>query len=336
MITKKVFDKYDGKQVNIYELANAKIKVGIIDFGCAIQYIKLSLPIGERDVCLGFDNVKNYISSDMYCGATIGRVANRIAGATFKLNGKTYNIPKNDGDNCNHGGTVGFDKKFYDVKEEGDKLIFSLLSPDGDMGFDGNLNLNVEFTLEDTSLKIVYKAKSDKDTLFAPTCHTYFNLDGNGDIYDTQLKINADKFTPITPSLIPTGEIASVKGTPFDFTQFKTIGRDIDEPNAQLKNGSGYDHNFVLNSNDAGAPSAIAVSRDAQVELILKTDLPGLQLYTGNFIKGVAKSGKLTPRQAFCLEPQFFPNAVNTPTFPTPILKSNTPQTHHITYTFKF
>jgi aldose 1-epimerase len=336
MIKKELFDNYNGRQVNIYELSNDKIKVGIIDFGAAIQYIKLNLPTGERDVCLGFDNVAEYIKSGMYCGATIGRVANRIEGATFKLNGKTYNIPKNDGNNCNHGGTVGFDKKFYDVKEdvneEGDKLIFSLLSPDGDMGFAGNLNLDVQFSLTDTSLQILYAAKSDKETLFAPTCHIYFNLSGSGMIYDDLLKINADSFTPITPSLIPTGKIKSVKGTPFDFTKMKAIGCDINKQDEQLKYGNGYDHNFVLSGEDA----ATAKSADGLVELDLKTDLLGLQLYSGNFINGVGKNGVLVARQGFCLEPQFFPNAVNTPSFAKPILPANKVQKHYITYKFKF
>lgn len=329
MIEKILFDTYKDRNVWLYKLSNDKLKVGITDFGGAIQYIKVNTPDGEKDVCLGFASVAEYLASGTYCGATIGRVANRIGGAEFTLNGKNFKLSVNDGNNTLHGGANGFDKLFFDVELRGDVLVFSLDSPDNDMGFPGNLNFKTEFELIGETLQIKYIAKSDKDTLWIPTCHAYFNL-GDENIYNTSLRIYADKYTPIDGGLIPTGDICSVKGTPFDFSDFKPIGRDIKEDCEQLKLAGGYDHNFVLKDRHA----ATARSEKRGITMDVYTDMPGLQFYSGNMIKGNGSKGKLSPRDGFCLEPQFFPNSVNIKSFDSPVLKAGETKVHYIHYVF--
>lgn len=330
MITKSYFDTYNGRQSYIYELSNDKLKVGITDFGGAIQYLKVVTPSGEKDVCLGFDNISEYINSATYCGATIGRVANRIADARYCLNGKEYVLSQNDGKNCLHGGADGFDKKFFQVKTCGDLLCLTLTSPDGDMGFGGNMQFEAQFSLEGGALNIKYSAQSDADTLWSPTCHAYFNLGGT--IGEHMLKIDASKYTPAGEGLIPTGEVNAVTGTPFDFTQFKPIGRDMHAENAQLSIAGGYDHNYVLN----GGHAATVYSPVSAIKLDVFTDMPGLQFYSGNFIKGRGKNGVLNMHDGFCLEPQFFPNAINIPWFQSPILKGGEQGEHFIKYSFSW
>ena len=329
MIEKKLFDTYQDREVYIYELANDKLKVGITDFGGAIQYLKVKTPKGYTDVCLGFDNVKDYLESGIYCGATIGRVANRIAKAKFSLNGKEYLLSANDNGNSLHGGELGFDKRFFNSAIIDDKLELSLLSPDGDMGYPGNLKLKVEFKMLDSGLEIKYTAESNEDTLWNPTCHTYFNLNGSGKIYDDILNINSSKYMPVDCNLIPTNEVSTVENTPFDFTKFKLIGKDIFSDNMQLKLAGGYDHNFVLNSEHA----ATAIGKSG-IRLDVYTDMPGLQFYSGSFVKGNGKNGELFPHDGFCLEPQYFPNAVNVSKFKTPLLKAGKIKRHYIRYLF--
>ena len=332
MIEKKLFDNYNGKDVILYELSNEKLKVGITDFGGAIQYINVNTKNGEKDVCLGFDNVKDYLESGMYCGATIGRVANRIKGAKFKLEGQTYNLTVNDGKNHLHGGVAGFDKQFFSAEINGNILKLSRLSCDGEEGYPGDLNFCAEFELIDNALEIRYSAyvSGSKSTVWCPTCHVYFNLDNKQSICHNLLQINAGKFMPIDKELIPTGEVMSVDRTPFDFSDLKTIGRDINADDEQLKLAGGYDHNFILD----GQHAATAVGVESGIKLEVYTDMPGLQFYSGNMIKGNGRAGKLVPRQGFCLEPQYFPNAVNVPWFETPILKAGEVKTHYIRYEF--
>lgn len=330
MITRSLFDYYNGRKVYLYTLANDILKVGIIDFGAAIQFIKLNSPHGEIDVTLGFNCISEYINSGMYCGATIGRVSNRIKKAEFLLNGQKIKLSKNEGENHLHGGAYGFDKKFFIVQEDADKLVFMYYSKHNDQGYPGNLTFQVEFCLHGSNLKIIYVAKSDRDTIWSPTCHTYFNLNGKGNIKDTLLRINAEKYTPVDDSLTPTGELLPVKDTPFDFTFLKPIGNDIETDCVQLKIAGGYDHNFILKGNYA----ATAKGDNSGITLELYTDMPGLQFYSGNYIKGNGKNGELCPREGFCLEPQFFPNAVNISSFQKPLLKANTQKRYFIEYQF--
>jgi aldose 1-epimerase len=329
MIKKYLFDIYRDRKVYLYELSNEKLKVGFLDFGGAIQYIKVLTKSGEKNVCLGFDNVEEYINSQTYCGAIIGRVANRIEGARYTLNGQEVHVSANENGNCLHGGKEGFDKRFFDVEEIEGGMRLSLTSPDGDMGFEGNLKLVTEYTLKDNSFTMTFCAVSDKDTLWAPTSHTYFKLD-DGKIYNKYLTIYADKYTPIRAGLIPTGEVADVENTPFDFRTPKQIGRDINADNEQLKLAGGYDHNYITRSEH----SATVFCEQNGIQMDVYSDMCGLQFYSGNFIKGVGKCGKLNPRDAFCLEPQYYPNACNIESFKTPLLRANKKKKRYIRYDF--
>lgn len=325
MVNNMFFDKYNGKDVYLYFFENEYLKVGITDFGAAIQTIKLKTAKGIKDVCLGFNSVLDYLESGTYCGAIVGRVGNRIRNGKFILGGKEYSVTINDGNNHLHGGTVGFDKRFFNVAVADNTLIFSLISNDGDQGYPGELKLKVVYSLSGKSLKIKFYAKSDKDTLWNPTCHTYFNLNGEeqGDISDTELKIYADAYTPCDDEIIPTGEIKNVRGTDFDFMQSRNIGY-------MLSNHGGYDDNFILNGQHAASAKGVK----SGIKLDVYTDLPAIQFYTGNFIKGRGKSREYFRHDGFCLEPQFVPNAINIDGVDKPILKANETKKYFITYKF--
>lgn len=319
------------RKPQIFRLESEGISAEISDFGAAVTRLR----VGEgtlRDVALGFDDVNEYIASGSYCGATIGRVANRIGGARFSLGGREYKLPANDGDNCNHGGTEGFDRKFFSADCRGDIIELTYKSADGEMGFPGNLMLTVRYKISPRRLDITYTAVCDKDTLWAPTCHLYFNLDGaeKGNCLGNMLKINAQKYTPLKQGMIPSGEVAPVAGTPFDFTSFHALGERIGEKCAQLELAGGYDHNFCL----SGEHAATAYGTESGIRLDLYTDMPGMQVYTGNFLRGNSRFGALAPRSGFALEPQFFPNAVNTKNFVVPVLKAGEQKSHYISYIF--
>lgn len=322
MITKRLFDTYQGKAVHLYTLANEEMQVGVLDFGGILNFIRLKTDKGGKNILVGYDNVRSYIDSHSYCGATVGRVSNRIAGAKFTLDGREYKVSANENGNCLHGGAEGFDKRFYDAEEKDDTLVLSLTSADGDMGFPAELKFTVEFTLSGRELFIKYTGVSDGTTLFAPTCHAYFNLNDGGEAMDTFLQINAESYTPADERLIPLGTVEPVKGTPLDFTQPKRIGEDY----AKL-GGKTYDHNFCLSGNRA----ATVYSPLSDITLNVYTDMPGLQLYVGCSAVDGHGGG-----YGFCLEPQFYPNAVNVQGFETPILRANTPTEHYVKYRFGF
>lgn len=321
MISCTIFDRYEGRDAHLYTLENEFVKVGVLDFGGIINFIKLKTPKGEKNIILGYNSISGYLKSKAYCGATVGRVANRIEKGRFALSGKTYNLSRNDGENCLHGGDIGFDRKFYTVNIEGDSLILSLESPSGDMGFPANLKFEVKFTLEGRKLSVKYCGESDEDTLFSPTCHIYFSLDK--EVNDTLLKLNADGFTPADGRLIPTGEVRAVKGTGYDFTEFKSIGEGL----SQL-NGGIFDTNFVLNGNFVGE----AKSADGGISVKVNADMPGVQFYVGDCKSDNENEGG----RGFCLEPQYFPNAVNIAGFKTPLLPARKKTTYSITYEFDF
>lgn len=325
------FGSFRGRDVHLYTLTGDGLTVGVTDFGAAVQFIRLATRAGEKDVTLGYNDIEARIASGTYCGATIGRVANRIRGG-FGLGGVRYELAGNEGANCNHGGLSGFDKRFFDAEDSGSALSLTLLSPDGDGGFPGNMRLRVTYTVTGRTLSVRYDAESDADTLFSPTCHIYFNLGGEdcGSAMDTRLRINAAHYTPVGPDRIPTGELRAVDGTPFDFRTIKRIGRDIGADDDQLLLCGGYDHNYVLCSSHA----ATAECERTGATLDLYTDLPGLQLYTANGLGGVGKTREYRPRDAFCLEPQFFPNAINTPGFAPPLLKKGEKTSYYIKYVF--
>jgi len=344
-ITQKPFGKTkNGEAVSLYTLTNAHgAQVRITNYGGIVQSIYVPDRRGRLgDVVLGFDSIPRYKDSP-YFGALIGRYGNRIAKGRFTLDGKTYKLFVNNGPNSLHGGKVGFDKKVWTavpVKHPGSVgLALSYLSKDGEEGYPGNLNTTVVYTwTDDDALRIVYTAKTDKDTVFNPTNHSYFNLNGagNGTILDTRLMINADQFTPVDKTQIPIGIQRPVAGTPFDFRRPHAIGERIDQKNAQLATGSGYDHNFVVNGSGLRLAVRAYAPRSGRV-LTEYTDQPGVQLYTGNFLTGTlkGKGGKTyAHRGAFALEAQHFPDSPNHPQFPTTELKPG--ETYHQTTVYQF
>jgi aldose 1-epimerase len=337
----------DGQQMDLYTLANKNgMKVTITNFGASVVSIIVPDKDGKiADVVLGYDDVSGYESGKASIGATVGRYANRIAGGKFALDGKTYTLPLNDGPNTLHGGIKGFNKHVWTAKDvsgaAGQALQLTYLSKDGEEGFPGNLSAKVVFTLGSTNeLKIDYSATTDKDTVINLTNHSYFNLSGQGegDILGHELTIHASRFTPVDATLIPTGELRSVKGTPFDFTKATPIGARIDQDDEQLKLGKGYDHNWVVDGT-AGTLRLAAQAYDPKSGRVLEvlTTEPGIQFYTGNFLDGTihGKDGKVYNRRyAFCLETQHFPDSPNHPKFPTTELKPG--QKFHSITVFKF
>jgi aldose 1-epimerase len=334
---KELFGKTpDGGQADLYILRNKNgMEVAITNYGATIVRMRVPDRHGKiEDVVLGYDNLEGYVNDKAYFGATVGRYANRIAHGKFTLDGHVYTLPKNNGDNTLHGGTSGFNKRLWKAKDVSTPAAAALqmtyLSKDGDQGFPGNLSVDVRFTLgDDNSLKIEYAATSDKDTVVNLTNHSYFNLagQGHGDILQQQVMLHAGRFTPINADLIPTGEIASVKGTPLDFTQSTAIGARIDADYEQLKLAHGYDHNFVLDGKAGRKPVLAARAYDPSSGRVLEvwTTQPGVQLYSGNFLDGtVAGKGgvKYQRRSAFCLETQHFPDSPNQPKFPSTELKA--------------
>lgn len=334
-VTKQSFGKTaDGCEAVLYTMENSiGMKVSCTDFGAIIVNIFAPDSKGEFvDVVLGFDDVKGYEINPPFFGAFIGRHANRIGGASFTLNGTTYKLEKNDGDNNLHGGTPGYHKVMYKTSfdEDANEVTFSRTSPDMEQGYPGKLDMNISYKLTDNNeLQIRYDAVSDKDTIVNFTNHSYFNLDGEGSgtIENHVVMLNADKFTPTSADLIPTGEIISVKGTPLDFSEPKRVGDDIDADYEPIKFGQGYDHNYVLNK-DLGEFAQIGlIEGTSGRRMRIFTDLPGVQFYSGNCIGTVTggKGGKTyTKRDGMCFETQFFPDSCNKPLFPSCVLKAGT------------
>src|SRR6266404_706589 len=338
-IRKQSFGKTaGGEQIDLYSLTNKKgMEVSITNFGATVVALRVPDRAGKAaDVVLGFDTLEGYENGKAYFGATVGRYGNRIAGGQFSLDGKTYTLPKNDGNNTLHGGIVGFNKKVWKAREiaskDGESLELSYLSADGEEGFPGSLSAKVVFTLsaERNELKIDYTATTDKDTVLNLTNHSYFNLagEGNGDILDHVLTLHAKQFTPVDKTLIPTGELRDVAGTPLDFTSAIAIGKRINENYEQLVFGKGYDHNWVLGRSGGGNGLTIAAEAydpKSGRKLEVLTTEPGVQFYSGNFLDGAkGKGNKPYPqRAAFCLETQHFPDSPNHPNFPSTLLKPN-------------
>jgi aldose 1-epimerase len=347
-IEKSVFGKTaDGTVVYLYTLSNSNdMTVKITNYGGIVNSILVPDKNGKiGDVVLGFDSLSSYETKSPYFGALIGRYGNRIAKGKFTLDGNDYQLPTNDGPNSLHGGTKGFDKRVWEPKEimgpDSVGLELTYLSKDGEEGYPGNLKVRVEYSLNNNNeLRIDYHAVTDKKTIVNLTHHSYFNLkdDGKSDIYSHLLKINADYYTPIDSTLIPTGEIVPVENTPFDFRNFTPIGKRIHEDNQQLKFAGGYDHNFVLRGKNGEMKMAAEVKEDSTGRTLeVWTDQPGLQFYSGNFLNGtlIGKYGiKYVHRSAFCLESQHFPDSPNEPKFPSTVL--NPGDTYHTTTIYKF
>ena len=323
----------EGKKTDLYLLKNDKIQVYITNYGGRI--VNLLTPDSKGvmgDVVLGFKSIADYQKAKTpYHGCLIGRYGNRIAQGKFELDGTTYQLPINNNVNHLHGGPDGFHNQVWEVvSADENSIVMTYLSKDGEMGYPGNLSVEVTYTINDKNeLRIAYKATTDKATPVNLTNHAFFNLAGEakGSINDHLLMINADHFTPVDKSLIPLGEIRSVEGSPFDFRKAKTIGRDLNQQDSdtQLSRGGGYDHNFVLNKESQGSMSLAARVVDPRSgrQMDVFTEEPGIQFYGGNFMDGsdVGKYGtKFKYRASFALETQHFPDSPNQPSFPSTIL----------------
>jgi len=332
----------DGTAVPIYTLTDGQIEVRVTAYGAHLVSVKAPDRAGKlADVVLGYDTLDTYlIRPNPFIGAIVGRYGNRIAKGQFTLDGKTYQIPLNNGPNALHGGPKGFDQYVWQSKEVPGGVEFTLVSPDGDMGFPGTLTSTVRYTLKGTTLHIEYTATTDKATVVNLTNHAYFNLHGDdqGNNLDQKMEIDADRYTPVDATLIPTGELAPVAGTPLDFRKAEVIGARINVDFAQLKIAGGYDHNWVLNGKPGTLHLAAKVTDPVSGRtLTVETTEPGVQFYSGNFLDGsfTGRHGvKYTKHAGFCLETQHFPDSPNHPDFPSTELKPG--ETMHSTTTFTF
>ena len=324
--------------INTYKLANKSgISMTVTNLGCAI--ITLNVPTkdgGTKDIVLGLETAEDYLKTHPYLGVVAGRVANRIGGGKFSLGGKEYNLETNDGSHHLHGGVKGFDKKEWDVMESSDnRIVFQYESADGECGYPGNLLARVTYTLTDTNtLRIDYHASTDTETICNLTNHSYFNLEGHDakDIYGHELQITANNITAVDKTLIPTGEYTPVEGTPFDFRRAKPIGKDLEA-------AGGYDHNYLNLEGGKIAPlSASVYSPVTGIRMSLTTNSPGMQLYSGNFLSGAenTKGGAAYGKHSgFCLETQLFPDAINKPNFPSPVVTKAQPQEFFTEFKFE-
>lgn len=337
----------NGEEATIYTMTNSKgMKVSVTDFGANIVSIIVPDRNGNfADVALGYDDIRGYENNKPGFGSLIGRYANRIAGASFELNGKVYKLQKNEGENTLHGGEPGYNRVMYETEifEEEDMVSveFSRLSPDNEQGFPGNLDITVTYSLtENNELVIEYHAVSDKDTIVNLINHSYFNLAGHnsGTILNHKVWINASKFTPTDNNLVPTGEIRDVEGTPMDFRTLKRIGENINDNYEPLIQAGGYDHNYVLEINPGEVTKVAELVDEASGRVMeVFTDKPGMQFYTSNMLSPV-KYGKdgaeYGLRAGVCFETQHFPNACNIKTFPDSVLRAG--QNYNYVTIYKF
>lgn len=344
MIKKTLFGNISNeKDIYIFTLENEDITVKILNYGATVNSIIVPDKNGNKiDISLGYDTIQNYQLQDKYIGAIIGRCANRIGNGKFKLNNKDYTLCINNGLNHLHGGTKGFDKHIWDWQiYDNDKLLLTLSSPHMEEGYPGNIDVQILYTItSDNRLIIDYKAVCDEDTIFSPTSHIYFNLDGHnsGDVLNQELKLYSNMFTVNDKNSLPTGEILNVQNTPMDFRSFKKIGKDINSNYFQILYGNGFDNNWILDGKpNEFKKAAEAFSTKSGIKLTTETTFPGIQFYSGNFLDGIVKGkgkAEYLKRYGFCLEAGFYPNAVNINTFPSPILKKYE-IFHHIT-SYKF
>ena len=316
MITSRKFGTTkDGREVLAFTLQDGAFCATVLNLGGIVQSIVVPDRNGNpTDVVCGYNDVAGYENNGGYLGALIGRFGNRIDEGRFTLEGKEYSLYCNDRGNHLHGGKEGFDKKFWAHRIEGDELVLSLLSPDGEEGYPGNLNVEVRYSFSGGKFKIHYRAVSDKTTLCNLTNHAYFNMNGEGDgtVLDNELWIDCDEITPTNPTMIPVGGFRAVKGTAFDFNEFKEIGRDIRNDDPDLKQGGGYDHCHVLKGKCGEMKKyAVARSKKTGISMTCYTDMPAVQLYTGNGMNMQGKTAFYKNNAAFCLETQAIPNNVN-------------------------
>ena len=333
----------DGTTVELYTLQSEALSCNVITFGGSLQSLRVPDRTGKPvDVLLGFDALESYRTHGKSLGALVGRYANRIGGAKFTLNGKTYPLAaNNNGVNHLHGGRVGYNQRVWTVEDAGeDFLTLSLFSPDGEEGYPGNLTVHVTYTLTGEGLTVDYRAESDQDTVCNLTNHAYFNLAGHdsGPVLDQTIQLLADFYTPTDPLSIPTGEIAPVEGTPMDLREPTPIGAHIGDDFPQLLQAGGYDHNWIPNGEPGSLrPIARASSAVTGISMEVLSTLPGVQFYTGNYLDGCPAGKGGAPyanRWGFCLETQFYPDSPNHENFPSCVLRAG--ETFRHTATFRF
>lgn len=332
----------DGTAVPIYTLTSGKIEVRITAYGAKLVSIRTPDRNGKpADIVLGFDELDDYLNGkEPHLGSIVGRFGNRIALGKFSIDGKTYQVPINNGPNALHGGPVGFDKHVWRAQEVPNGVELTYVSADGEMGFPGTLTAAARYTLTGNTLRIDYSAATDKPTVVNLTNHAYFNLHGDdrGNILDQTMEIHSDRFTPVDSGLIPTGALDPVAGTALDFRKAQTIGARIEDGFEQMKLAGGYDHNFVVNG-DAGTLRVAAVATDpvSGRRMTVETTEPGIQFYSGNFLNGMftGRHGKKYEKHTgFCLETQHFPDSPNHPSFPSTLLRPG--HTMHSATAFTF
>jgi aldose 1-epimerase len=336
----------EGAEVELYALRNRSgMEATITNYGGIVTALRVPDRHGDfEDVVLGFDRLEGYLQNPPYFGALIGRYANRIAGGSFFLDGACHQLATNDGPNALHGGKQGFDKVVWTVGRFGDtprgsELELKYLSRDGEEGYPGNLSVTALYTLsEDNALRLDFTAMTDRPTIVNLTQHSYFNLRGRGDVLAHEISIGADRFTPVDAALIPTGEIRSVAGTPFDFRQPMQIGARIHDPDEQLRFGKGYDHNWVANG-EPGTLRRMCTVHEPQSGRVLEllATQPGLQFYSGNLLDGTIEGKnrcRYAARSGFCMEPQHFPDTPHHSHFPSAVLRPGEVYRHAIVYRF--
>lgn len=316
----KDFGVIEGREIKEFVLSFGDVSASIINYGAIVT----KFSIKGTDVVLGYDTLDEYIKTTDYYGATVGRVCNRIAYGKFNLNGKEYSLAINNGNNSLHGGKLGFNKRIFDYEVQGEKLILTYLSPDGEEGYPANLLVKVIYYLDGDGLHIDFSGTSDGDTLCNMTNHSFFNLNGhgNGDVLGHKLYIDGDYILPINDNFVPTGSKMAVLDTPFDFLGEEVVGKRVDANDEQLKIAGGYDHAYVLNGSGMRKVARL-VGDKTGIKLDVYTDQPSMQFYGGNFLDNdKGKGGKIyIYRSAICLETQGYPNAVNCPEYPSVVLK---------------
>ncbi len=329
----KLFGRVDGKPVYNIKLTNGKIEAEFLSFGATVRAIRVPDKHGQmRDVCLGYDTIEEYINNDGYVGATVGRHANRIGGSRFILNDKDYILSSNEGENQLHGGITGFSHKLWNFNCTENSVTFSIDSPDGEEGYPGNLHTKVCFTIDGCTLRLDYSAKSDADTIVNLTNHAYFNLGGqnSGSVKTHILKLGAESYTVCGDGNIPTGEIASVAETALDFRSDNPIGKSLEL--LSRTSTEGIDHNFIISS----SPAATLYCPESGIEMVCNTSLEGLQVYSAGFL--TERTGKdaavYEKHHGLCLETQHFPDAINKPNFPSPVLRADDEYKEWTEYSF--
>lgn len=337
----------DGRDITAYTISGGALIAKVMNYGADL----LELHVNGRDVVLGYRNIEDYFDNDPNYGCTIARYANRIGGAHFTIDGQTYSLEANDnGKNTLHGGVGFLQRRVWETKEEAaDHVTFAIHSPDGDKGFPGNMDVTVTYTIADDAVIIDYSAVSDQKTPFNPTNHSYFNLDGEGegDILGTEVMVHADSFTHTDAESVPDGKLIDVTGTPMDFREYHTLGERIGDDYEALTQAHGYDHNWVISRDDEyRSPQydhdgrkvyEAARFRNSDIEAIVYTDMPGVQVYTGNYMSGhdLGKCGKMYVRRGgVAFETQYFPNAVNVPSFEQPVIEAGVPYHSRTVYRF--